>query len=130
MRDINKVIIHCSDSDYMWHDNIDTIREWHVKERGWSDIGYHYVITQDGSVQLGRPIERSGAHVRGQNDNSIGICLTGKKFFTCKQFESLRQLISNLKSIIPGLNIHGHRDFDPSKTCPNFNVFTKLDSLM
>ena len=82
MRDINSIIVHCSDSNIKSHDNIETIRKWHVDERGWSDIGYHYVITQDGVVHEGRPLSRRGAHARGHNVGSIGICLTGKSLFT------------------------------------------------
>ena len=98
---INLIVLHCSDSDHPHHDNVETIRKWHT-ERGFTgpdgvegtedDIGYHFVITKDGTVHAGRPVEAVGAHVHGHNANSIGICLTGKtrSQFTPAQFRSLR----------------------------------------
>jgi len=125
MRKINKVVVHCSDSDHAHHDNIDAIYQWHVIERGWSDIGYHYVITKDGVIHKGRPEEKAGAHVKEHNSDSIGICLTGSKVFSTKQLASLRMLVN--ADILPHhklthKDIYGHRDFDGSKTCPNFDV--------
>ena len=124
MRNINIIVVHCSDSDYLRHDNVDTIRQWHVEERGWSDIGYHYLITKDGEVHVCRPIERMGAHVVGYNKSSIGICLTGKKKFSQEQFESLRELCLELSEQfgLERFDILHHRDLDSKKTCPNFNL--------
>jgi N-acetylmuramoyl-L-alanine amidase len=137
MREIKKIILHCSDSDF---GSASLIRKWHVKERGWDDIGYHYVITNgvqasmypyvledDGVIQEGRPVEISGAHVKGQNSHSIGICLIGKHHFTARQlYDSLPTL---LQILLPtyGLtfdNVYGHNEFNPEKTCPNFSVYT------
>ena len=106
MREINKIIIHCSDSEFGSKKLID---KWH-KERGWDGCGYHYVITNgiddymvkynknhDGLVQEGRPIEKMGAHVKGHNKDSIGICLIGKSNFTPAQlYVSLPQLLRDL----------------------------------
>ena len=61
MRHLDKIILHCSATREGQHITVDTMREWHLK-RGWSDIGYHYVIYIDGSVHEGRPIEKTGAH--------------------------------------------------------------------
>lgn len=133
MRKINKIIIHCSASDF---GNAQRIREWHL-ERGWSDIGYHYVINngkvfkddkinqrvQDGFIEKGRDDSVAGAHTQGQNSNSIGICLIGNKYFTEEQFNSLDiLLVSLLKAYnLTKNDVYGHYDFS-SKTCPNFNV--------
>ena len=76
MRHINKVIIHCSATPEGRDISLDTIRQWHIK-RGWSDIGYHYVILINGTIQEGRPVERAGAHCKGHNANSIGVCYVG-----------------------------------------------------
>ena len=124
MRTINQIIVHCSDSNVKSHDNIETIRKWHVEERGWSDIGYHYVITQDGVIHEGRPLYRSGAHARGFNLGSIGICLTGKTIFTKVQHVALSGLIYGLSQAfeITSTNIIGHYEVDTKKTCPNFDV--------
>ena len=81
MRELKKIIVHCTDSDNEKHDNIETIRKWHVEENGWKDIGYHYVITKDGSVHQGRELSEVGAHCTGHNMFSIGIALTGKSNF-------------------------------------------------
>lgn len=75
MRKINKVILHCSDSDYANHDDIKVIKEWHLA-RKFNDVGYHYFIRKDGLIQKGRDITIIGAHCKGQNKSSIGICLS------------------------------------------------------
>ena len=64
MRDINKIIIHCTATPEGRDVSVDTIRQWHL-DRGWSDIGYHYIIDLEGNLHEGRPVERQGAHVRG-----------------------------------------------------------------
>ena len=77
MRNIDKIIIHCSATKEGVAVSTATIRNWHIKGRGWSDIGYHYVIQLDGTIDYGRPINRIGAHTKGENENSIGICYIG-----------------------------------------------------
>ncbi len=128
-RKINKIIIHCSATREGQHIDVDTIRDWHVNGRGWSDIGYHYVIYLDGTVHPGRPVERSGAHTKGQNSNSIGICYIGglgssmeaKDTRTPEQKESLLLLLKTLKKMHPEATIHGHNEF-AAKSCPCFNA--------
>jgi hypothetical protein len=133
MRKIDKVIIHCSDSEF---GNAERIREWH-RDKGWSDIGYHYVINngyvfskdgyeqrvKDGEIEKGRKDEVVGAHCYGQNSSSIGICMIGVKTFSDAQFDSLKSLLLQLmeKYGITTEDIYGHYDFS-SKTCPNFDV--------
>ena len=75
MREIKQIHIHCSATKT---DNISasTIRRWHL-QRGWSDIGYHYVIGLDGKIEAGRPVSKIGAHAKGYNKTSIGICYIG-----------------------------------------------------
>lgn len=122
MRNISKIIVHCSDSDYPHHDNIEIIRKWHVEERKWKDIGYHYVITKNGIIFCGRRLETAGAHCRGHNWDSIGICLTGKKIFSEEQFEALRCLVNNLRLTLGTLPVFPHNFYDKGKTCPNFDL--------
>ena len=76
MRNINKIIVHCSASPEGKNFSVSEIRRWHL-QRGFADIGYHFVIYLDGSVHVGRPLHKSGAHCKGQNKNSIGICYVG-----------------------------------------------------
>lgn len=124
MRKISKIIVHCSDSDYPKHDDISVIRKWHVDERGWRDVGYHFFIKSDGQVQVGRPVEQVGAHVKNHNRDSIGICLHGRHNFTEKQFNALKSLLFDLirQFDLTTNDVYGHRDFDSKKTCPNFDV--------
>mgnify|MGYP003677575917 CR=1 FL=1 len=68
-RTINKIIVHHSASGSAVT-TVEKIRKWHVEGNGWSDIGYHFIVHLDGSVHAGRPVERSGAHVRGFNSTS------------------------------------------------------------
>ena len=77
MRKINRIILHCTATPEGKHFDVDTIRRWHVKDRGWKDIGYHYVIYLDGSVHEGLPVEQTGAHTSGHNADSIGIVYVG-----------------------------------------------------
>lgn len=127
MRRLNKIIIHCSDSKPRMDIGVKTIRSWHVDERGWSDIGYHYVIRKDGQIEIGRPLSRKGSHCRGENWDSIGICWVGGyggvDDRTPDQKRALLMLIEILRSTIENpLKVHGHNEFNSHKTCPNFNV--------
>jgi len=137
MREINSIIIHCSDSDY---GNRDTIDSWH-RNRGWDEIGYHYVVMnayphyynlkdnrpdpgKDGEVALGRDIEKIGAHVKGHNDHSIGICLIGRQTFTARQIRVLVKLVQHLMSKFKVRigQVRGHYELNPLKTCPNIDM--------
>ena len=82
------------------------------------------MIQRDGGIHVGRPIHEAGAHTRGQNTNSIGICLTGNEDFTVSQFESLGKLCKNLRYLfnLKRGDIYPHNAFNPNKTCPNFNI--------
>lgn len=130
MRNINKVIIHCSDSDNPHHDNVKTIRQWHL-DRGWQDIGYHFVITKNGRIKWGRSLEMIGAHCKGHNIDSIGICLTGRNNFSQEQFYFLEVLLKKImrEFKIPKENIFGHNHFNKHKTCPNFDLSKIIEQL-
>lgn len=118
MRHIDTIIIHCSDSDVASHDNVETIRQWH-KERGFSDIGYHFVITKN-SVEQGRPIDIIGAHCKDHNEGAIGICVNGRVGFSTKQLKMLDDTVKILKMCFPIKEVRPHRFFNKDKTCPNF----------
>jgi N-acetylmuramoyl-L-alanine amidase len=131
MRHINKFIIHCADTPEGKYFDADNIREWH-KERGFNDIGYHYVILLDGTIQLGRDIKTIGAHARGVNKSSIGICYIGgknsafkdsKDTRTHKQKESLEVLLKTLIRMFPNSEILGHyQAVKTTKKCPSFDA--------
>lgn len=133
---VDKVIVHCS---YTYPDmdiGVDTIRDWHVNGNGWKDIGYHYIIRRDGSVEQGRDENTPGAHVAGHNNDSLGICLIGGKGragkqgnnFTAAQWATLEKLVTNLCRVHK-CPVMGHNDYDGSKTCPTFDVRAWAESL-
>ena len=120
MRDIDTVIIHCSDTPNNMDIGTATIREWHL-ERGWDDVGYHYIIRRDGTTEVGRQESRIGAHCLGKNYRSVGICLVGRDKFTKEQFHSLEQLVQDLRKRYDVIDVAGHHKYS-NKTCPNFKV--------
>lgn len=131
MREINKVIIHCSATKQSMDWTVEDIRNIHVGENKWSDVGYHYVIRRNGDIQEGRPVERSGAHARDFNANSIGISLIGgidddgkSDFnFTSHQMTSLKVLVDQCVSLYGPCKVLGHRDLPGvTKDCPCFDV--------
>lgn len=128
MRKITKIIIHCTATVAGKDYSAATIRRWH-QQRGWSDIGYHYLIRLDGTIEKGRPIERMGAHTRGQNPYSIGIAYVGgvdkalnpKDTRNFRQKAAMRQLVQDLWWQFPHATLHGHNEFS-NKACPSFKV--------
>jgi N-acetylmuramoyl-L-alanine amidase len=120
MRKINKIILHCSASDAR-HQTAKMVNEWH-KKRGWKKIGYHYFIGPDGKLEKGRKLEEIGAHCKGENSNSIGICLAGNMRFRPCQFGTLKRLLRELKPKFPKATVHGHNEFTINKLCPVFDV--------
>lgn len=133
MRDIKRIIIHCSATD--GDVSADKIREWH-KAKGWRDIGYHYVIRSDGAIEIGRPLEEQGAHTYRQNVDSVGICIAGGRDgttddYTAAQWRALRMVVEGLRYDFNILSnqVYGHNQFTDSKTCPNFDVFNWIFGL-
>jgi N-acetylmuramoyl-L-alanine amidase len=124
MRKINRIFVHVSDTPDYIDIGVSSIRKWHVDGNGWSDIGYHYVIRRNGEIEKGRPDAKIGAHVRGANRDSIGICWVGRNNISPEQEKSLFSLISYLmgKYDVNGENVLGHKEADPNKTCPNLNM--------
>lgn len=130
MRRIDYIAVHCAATKPSMDIGASEIRKWH-RDRGWSDIGYHYVIRRDGSLEEGRPLERAGAHVKNYNTHSIGVCMVGgiddagnpENNFTDEQFDTLRMLLHHLHAQYPEAEILGHRDFPRvAKACPCFDV--------
>jgi N-acetylmuramoyl-L-alanine amidase len=121
MRKINKIILHCSDTPNSMYCSVKTIREWHLN-RGWRDVGYHYVIRQDGEIEVGRQEHLIGAHCRGYNASSIGVCLVGNGDYTGKQMEALDELVDSLMRRYKIDEVAGHYKYNSRKECPRINV--------
>lgn len=128
-RKIREIIVHCSATPEGRDVSAADIRRWHMRDRGFSDIGYHFVVKLDGTVETGRPLHRSGAHCLGHNRHSVGICYAGglNRHFksadtrTAPQCHALERLIATLKQAFPQATVYGHRDF-ARKDCPCFNA--------
>lgn len=128
-RTITEIIVHCTATPEGKDYTVADITRWH-KQRGFTTIGYHYVIYRDGSLHHGRNINVAGAHCTGHNTRSIGVCYVGgverdgktpKDTRTPQQKETLLNLLITLKATYPHAKIHGHRDF-ANKACPSFDA--------
>ncbi len=119
-RGVKRVFIHCSASDNPKHDNVKTIRQWHL-ERGFDDIGYHFYIDMLGGQHEGRSLELIPAAQKGNNLGTIAICCGGLKKFGPLQLASLKILCKRINEAYKGdVTFHGHCEVS-DKTCPNFN---------
>lgn len=96
------------------------IRAWHIA-RGFDDVGYHFFCQTNGKLEKGRDLEVPGAHVKGYNHDTIGICLAGEHYFSSYQWDTLKMLLGLLKRIYPASTLHGHSEFS-DKSCPVFDV--------
>lgn len=134
------LIVHCTATQEGKNFTVADIKRWHTAPkpngRGWSDIGYHYVIYLDGSVHTGRNVDLIGAHTTGYNHNSIGIVYVGgidknskaKDTRTVAQKQSLVKLLKELKQKYPKATVHGHNEY-ANKACPCFNAVTEYKNL-
>ena len=136
MRIINKLIVHCSATREGINVSRDTIRDWHLA-RGFNDIGYHFYIDLEGNIHKGRDIAKIGAHSKGQNRSSIGICYCGgvesdgktpKDTRNEAQKEALLCVLRTMKAMYPDAVIHSHRDF-ANKACPSFDATEEYKNL-
>ncbi|HEY0286764.1 MAG TPA: N-acetylmuramoyl-L-alanine amidase [Pseudomonas sp.] len=135
-------MVHCSATNARRDVGVAEITQWH-QQRGFTTVGYHYVIRRDGSVESGRAESQTGAHVKGYNARSIGVCLVGgvdakgapENNFTDGQFSALLDVLTKLSRSYPDARILGHRDLSPDlnndghisanefiKACPCFDV--------
>lgn len=129
MRNINYIILHSTATKASQDIGVDEVRQWHLA-RGWQDIGYHYLVRRNGSIERGRPIEQVGAHVRGHNDDSIGVVYVGglgddgtpEDTRTSAQRIVLRLLLGWLR-LRHNAELKGHKECDTANTaCPSFDV--------
>lgn len=138
MRDITHIVVHCSATPECRPHTAADIRGWH-KAQGWADIGYHWVVRLDGTVEPGRDELAIGSHVKGHNSHSIGVVYIGgvdkvklqpKDTRTKEQKAALLDLLKKLKRRYPKAVILGHRDFaGVSKACPSFSAKAEYASL-
>lgn len=142
-RKITEIIVHCSATPEGKDYTVDDIRRWH-KQRGYSDVGYHYIVYRNGILAQGRDVNIIGAHAAGHNAHSIGICYIGgmnaentqpEDTRTLRQKARLLSLLVDLRKLYPNARIIGHRDLsedkngdgiiEPSewmKACPSFDA--------
>ncbi|AWD92498.1 N-acetylmuramoyl-L-alanine amidase [Pectobacterium phage Jarilo] len=127
-KETKAIFVHCAATKPSQNVGVREIRQWH-KERGFLDIGYHFVIKRDGTLETGRDVDVVGAHVEGYNHNSVGVCLVGgiddsgkfKANFTPIQMSVLKTLLSDLEGNYPGVAIRAHHDV-AAKACPSFDL--------
>ena len=141
------ITIHCSATPECREVSLEDINQMHLN-RGFRKVGYHFVILLDGTIEIGRSIDKQGAQVRGFNSDNIGVCYIGgldlnmkaKDTRTPEQKDSLETLLRYLRSMKRGKfsEIKGHRDFSPDlnnngiiesnefmKECPCFDVISE-----
>ncbi len=128
MRSIKKIIVHVADTPDTLDIGAVEIRQWHTdpppRGNGWSDIGYHKVVRKGGTLENGRPEERSGAHVAGHNSDSLGICWVGRHDCQDAQREGLKKQIYEWldKYNLSVEDVYGHYEMASGKTCPNLDM--------
>lgn len=148
VKSVRYLVVHCAATPPSRDIGVTEIRAMH-KQRGFKDVGYHYVIRRDGTIEKGRADHIAGAHVSGYNSISLGICLVGgvdktgkpEANYTPAQYASLRRQLDVLKARYPSAHILGHRDLSPDrngdgkitsnewlKACPCFDVRAWLQS--
>lgn len=128
MRTVSEIIIHCSATPEGKDYTVEQLSVWH-RRRGFAMIGYHYILYRDGSCHVGRRLDMVGAHCKGHNAESIGICYIGgvaadgytpKDTRTTEQRKAMTILLRELHSRFPEATLHGHREF-ANKACPSFD---------
>ena len=130
------IVIHCAATKPSMDIGFTEIDQWH-KRRGWLGCGYTWIIRRDGTIETGRSLEEVGAHVKGFNHNSVGICLVGgmdvdgdpDANYTQLQWDSLDSLVDVMTKIYPNAAVVGHNDLDPNKSCPVFEVTEWLNQI-
>ncbi len=126
----NTVVVHCSATQPRQDVSFDTIKRWHQMERAFIDIGYHWVIERGGSVKQGRALDDWGAHAKGHNHKSVGICLMDgldddgqpDDNFTVLQMPMLKFLVTGCQGLWPNVVVKGHYHLNGDKGCLCFNI--------
>jgi hypothetical protein len=140
---VDEIVLHCSATPREWmrektfRERFEEIRRWHMKDRGWRNIGYHWVIDRDGKILPGRTESEIGAHVVEKNAGTLGICLIGghgsssrdrfEDHFTAAQDAAARSLIDEIRVRTRIARISGHNEY-AKKACPGFTVADWLEA--
>ena len=139
---VDEIVLHCSDTRPDWMQGgasfaqrYRELRRWHMQDRGWNDIGYHWVVDRDGEILPGRPETTIGAGVLGHNNGVIHVCLLGgygsaetdqfTEHFTAQQARAVLSLIGSIAGRTRISRIYGHNEW-AAKACPGFYVPTWL----
>ena len=138
MRKITTIVLHCSATQPHYDVDIRHVREWHVKGNKWRDVGYHYFIKLDGTIQHGRPVHVQGAGVRGHNSNTVHVCYAGglnddgdpHNTLNADQRAAIYQVCTSLVRVFGPLEFIGHNDLTDEKACPSFKVSTEMGQLV
>ena len=135
MRELERIILHCSATKPGVKVSAERIKRWHIG-RNFRTIGYHFVIQPNGLLEMGRPINEVGAHCKGFNKTSVGICYIGGldaqgnacNTMTDEQVYTLAAICSAICYVsCKYVPLHGHREFNNTgKECPGFDVAQDL----
>jgi len=115
------------------HNRIEKIRQTHTRDRGWADIGYHFIIDRQGRIFEGRSLAYQGAHVKENNPNNLGILVLGnfeKQQPSAKQVAALGQFTQQMMRThrVPASHVRTHREIKPTE-CPGRNLQAQVDKL-
>ena len=136
MRKIDLIVIHCSATRCNRSFPVTALIRCHADRFGFT--GYHYYITRDGQTYQTRHDQLVGAHAKGYNSHSIGVCYEGgldasgkpADTRTPRQKAALLKLLRRLKAEHPDARILGHRDLpNVHKDCPCFDAINEYQSL-
>lgn len=132
--DVKYLVWHCSATKSDQDIGYEEIRYWHVDLNGWSDIGYAFIVRRDGSIELGRDLDKDGdvfeeigAHVKGFNSVSVGMCWVGGYDGIDNRTEAQKRTMKSITKMMhvwyPKAIIQGHNDFpNVKKSCPSFDI--------
>jgi N-acetylmuramoyl-L-alanine amidase len=126
LRTVNTIVVHHAASPRNW--GVEDLRKFHVESRGWVDVGYHYVISADGTMRIGRPVWDVGAHAVGHNTNTVAIVLIGDLSKTPPPQEQLGGLVTLLCDLalmfgVKRGSILGHNELSGTSTlCPGIEM--------
>lgn len=133
-RTYETIVLHCSATPPRLEIDTAIIDKWH-RGRGWAQVGYHYVIKRDGTVEIARPVQIPGAHAKGHNAYTVGVCYVGgvnednnpEDNITPKQVKAFKKLVGHLRAVFGPMLVTGHCDLpNVAKACPSFDVRKKL----